>query len=242
MRKLSLNFMLPGLRTLLTINNFWSGTRKNLALEDHETLNIVEHGYELLYRTWGPSMLRRLDVELNGYEYCKGSGNPLMRDHRSLFFRKECGMIWTLLAAMEKFAPNGIVRRRACQADSKYRRIIGEPTPIMKFLSSQVVRLAGKEYSRLLFDPSYHSPKQEPFKKYTYDKAAGTESAIPYKTDWPGKPCRKIRADMRKEAIRYILLEAAIKWKKISGKDNYDHVIDGYLMRMVENRAFGFGL
>jgi hypothetical protein len=49
--------------------HFWSETQRNLGLEDHETLNIVEFGYDLLYRTWGPSMLRRLEVELDGYIY-----------------------------------------------------------------------------------------------------------------------------------------------------------------------------
>jgi len=40
-------------------------------METHETLNLVEYGYDLLFRTWGPSLLRRLDVQLNGYEYLK---------------------------------------------------------------------------------------------------------------------------------------------------------------------------
>ncbi|MHA1987235.1 MAG: B12-binding domain-containing radical SAM protein [Promethearchaeota archaeon] len=59
--------------------HFWSGAQKNINLETHETLNLTEYGYDLMYRTWGPSMLRRLEVTLNGYDYCLNSDNPLMR-------------------------------------------------------------------------------------------------------------------------------------------------------------------
>jgi hypothetical protein len=222
--------------------HFWSGTQKNIGLEDHETLHIVEQGYELLFQTWGPSMLRRLYVELNGYAYCMQSKNTLMREHKSRFFKKQCGMVWTLLAAMEKFAPNGMVRRRARQADKKYRSIIGEPTPIMKFLSARIVSLASKEYSKLIFDPSYHGPKQEPFKKYIYDKTMDTGDAFPYKTEWPSSPTGKTKRAMKKESVRYVLLEGIMKWKKMTGKKKYDEIIDNYLLRMVEDRAFGFGL
>ncbi|MFW9866761.1 MAG: B12-binding domain-containing radical SAM protein, partial [Candidatus Thorarchaeota archaeon] len=66
--------------------HFWSGAQKNINLETHETLNLTEYGYDLMYRTWGPSMLRRLEVTFNGYEYCMNSDNPLIQEHRSEVF------------------------------------------------------------------------------------------------------------------------------------------------------------
>jgi haloalkane dehalogenase len=222
--------------------HFWSGTQKNLGLEEHETLNYVEHGYDLLYRTWGPSMLRRLDVELNGYDYCKKSSNPVLHDHKSVFFRKQCGMVWTLLAAMEKFAPNSIVRRRVKQTGKKYLEIIGEPTPVMQYLSKNILRLASGEYMKQLNNPSFYGPKLEPFKKYIYHKSSNENEDIPYRTEWPTKPSFKVRKDMFSENFRYFALEQMMKLKRSTSRSKSDPIIDDYLMGMVNRRAFGFGL
>ena len=222
--------------------HFWSGTQKNLGLEDHETLNIVEYGYDLLAKTWGPSMLRRLEVELNGYAFCRQSSNPVLREHKSVFYKKQCGMVWALLAAMEKFAPNGMVRRRARQIDRKYCSLIGEPTPVMRLLSDIVIKLAAREYRRLTLDPSYHRPKQEPFKRYVYDSTGDGKGLVPYRTEWPGKPPWAVRKERTKESLRYFFIEKAIKTRRRVSKNQTDPVIDDYLIGMVSDRAFGFGL
>ena len=222
--------------------HFWSGSEKYLGLEDHETLNIIEYGYDLLSRTWGPSMLRRLDVQLNGYAYCQRSSNPILRKHKSLFFRKQCGMVWILLPAMERFAPNGLIRRRARQIDKKYRTIIGEPTAIMELLAAAITRLARREHTRLLNNPSRYQPKVEPFKRYVYEKDGSRNGDIPYRTEWPSRPTPEVRRAMAGEALRYFLLDKAMRVRRATGRGRVDPVIDDYLMKMVSDRAFGFGL
>jgi len=222
--------------------HFWSGTQKNLGLEDHETLNIVEYGYDLLYKTWGPSLMRRLEVELNGYAYCRQSSNPILRDHKSRFFEKQSGMLRTLLPAIERFSPNGIVRRRAKQLAKKYDVIIGEPTPIMHLLSNAVMRLATGEYQKLLANPSLYGPKEEPFKRYVYDKSNGIDNGIPYMTEWPTDRSWKVRKDMARESLSYFFLEKAMKAKRTVSRGKSNEVIDSYLINMVSERAFGFGL
>lgn len=221
--------------------HFWSGTEKHLGLEDHETLNIVEHGYELLHRTWGPSMMRRLDVQLNGYAYCLQSQNPVLRKHKSQFFRKQCGMAWTLLPAMERYAPNGIVRRRARQIDRKYRATIGEPSAVMQALADSILRLSGREYRKRILDPAYNRPKVEPFKRYVYD-GSSTDPDIPYRTEWPGAVPWEIRRERVREHLRYAVLDRALRVRRAMAPDRRDPVVDDYLMRMVRDRAFGFGL
>lgn len=222
--------------------HFWSGTEKHLGLEDHETLNLVEHGYDLLYRTWGPCLLRRLEVELNGYAYCRGSTNPVMREHKSRFYRRQCGMLWTLLAAMEQFAPNGIVRRRVRQADRRYRTVIGEPTAVMQLMSRAALHLARREHRRLLYDPSYHHAKEEPFKRYTYEEGPIGDGAVPYRTEWPGRPSREVRRQMARESGRYFLLDKALRLRRATAGARVDPLIDDYLIDMVRDHAFGFGL
>lgn len=222
--------------------HFWSGTQKNLGLEDHETLNLVEYGYDLLYKTWGPSLMRRLEVELNGYAYCKQSSNRLLREHKSLFYEKQCGMLRTLLPAMERYAPNGIVRRRAKQLAKKYNAVIGEPTPIMNLVSRALMKYASNEYAELLSNPSFYHPKEEPFKRYTYEKHNGMGSEIPYRTEWPANRSWKVRKDMARESLNYFFLDKAMKVMRITSKGKSNPVIDNYLIDMVSERAFGFGL
>ena len=101
--------------------HFWSGAQDNISLEDHETLNLTEYGYDLLYKTWGPSLLRRLDVTLRGYEHCLNSDNPVMRDHKSMHYAGQSALMWSMLGAMHRFAPNGVVRHRIDKIDQKYR-------------------------------------------------------------------------------------------------------------------------
>ncbi|MGA2823701.1 MAG: hypothetical protein ABSE72_09270 [Bacteroidales bacterium] len=222
--------------------HFWSGTQKNLAFEDHETLNMVEYGYELLYKTWGPSLLRRLEVELNGYTYCQRSSNDILKNHKSKFYKKQCGMLWTLVPAMEKYAPNGMVRRKAQKIDKMYRTVIGEPTGVMNLLSVIITKLAGKEYRKLLLDPSFYKPKVEPFKRYTYRKPNNDDDSVPYRTEWPAKPPYNVRKQMAAESFKYFFLEKTMKAKRLSSGKNRDDLIDDYLIGMVSNRAFGFGL
>ena len=99
--------------------HFWSGAQKSVAFEPHGTLNLTEYGYDLLYKTWGPSVLRRLDVQLNGYEYAARSRNAAMRRHKTLFFKRHCAMLWCSLYAMDRYAPNGVVRRRVRKIDER---------------------------------------------------------------------------------------------------------------------------
>jgi len=221
--------------------HFWSGAQKNVALESHETLNLTEYGYDLLYRTWGPSLLRRLDVQLNGYAYCRRSPNPVLRRHKAVFFKRQSGMIWTLIHAMDRFAPNGVVRRRVRKIDEKYRAVIGEPTPVMEVLARGIEGLATVYKAKNFFDPFNRNPKEEPFKRYTYDKPAGTNGDIPYRTEWPTRPSLRTRLAMEQEDLKFIALDRALKGIRFGLRRKTDPDIDDYLIRLVRSFAFGFG-
>jgi hypothetical protein len=222
--------------------HFWSGAQQNLGLEEHETLNLVEHGYELMYRTWGPSLLRRLDVLINGYVFSKQSPNPLLRDHRSRFFKKQAGLIWTLLPAMQRYAPNGIVRRRARRIDERFRALIGEPTRVMSLLALAAEALASIDRTRRLFDPALPGPKQEPFKRYVFDKVGNGSALRPYHTEWPARPSVPTWLAMQREKCQYAAIEKVLRGARLSSRTKADPLIDDYLIQLVATRSFGFGL
>jgi len=221
--------------------HFWSGAQKNESLETHETLNLVEDGYDLLYRTWGPSLLRRLDVQLNGYEFSMKSENPILQRHRSVLMKNQSAMGWTLLYAMDRYAPNGVVRRRVRKIDERYRGLIGEPTAVMESLARAIETLASVQKVKEFFDPSNRHPKEEPCKRYVYDKPADANGSIPYRTEFPGTTPISTRLDRAREAARFHVLNGALTGLRIGARGRTDPGIDDFLIGMIRKQSFGFG-
>ncbi|MHA2280452.1 MAG: B12-binding domain-containing radical SAM protein [Promethearchaeota archaeon] len=210
--------------------HFWSGSQKNINLETHETLNLTEYGYDLIYKTWGPSILRRLEVSLNGYEFCMNSDNPLMQETRSKLFKGSCATSWEMLGAMDRFAPNGVVRRRVHKADERFRDLIGEPTPMMEKLSKSIEQRAVKFKMKHMFDPYNRYPREEPAKRYLYNKDSSTkDDDIPYLTEYPNKIPRKVRRAMKMNNLKYKfltkLLNARYKVKSSKHINELDQLI-----------------
>ena len=220
--------------------HFWSGAQKNMSLEEHETLNLTEYGYDLMYKTWGPSILRRLDVQLNGYAYCIKSPNPVLRRHKARFFKRQCAMMWTMIYAMERHAPNGVVRRRVNKVDEKYRALIGEPTPVMEMWGRSTEFSANIFKLQNILDPFNRHPKEEPYKRYIYDKQ-GQNGATPYSTAWPAKSPLATQLAMKQESLKQTVMSAALKAVRLAKRSKSDPEIDDYLVDLIDSWAFGFG-
>jgi len=218
--------------------HFWSGAQKNIAMETHETLNLTEYGYDLLYRTWGPSMLRRFEVSLNGYDFCMNSDNPLMNENRSKLFKRACASTWLMLGAMERFAPNGVVRRRVFKADERFRELLGEPTKTMELISKGIEKRALKFKMKHMFDPWNRKPREEPAKMYLYNKDKSIkDDDIPYITKYPNKIPRNIRREMRMNNFKFNLMNRFLRRmvRKKSEKSDLDELMLDYM----EKRSYG---
>ena len=221
--------------------HFWSGAQKNVALEPHETLNLTEYGYDLLYRTWGPSILRRLDVQLNGYAYCLKSDKEIMRRHKARFFKRQCAMIWTNLYAMDRFAPNGVVRRRVRKIDEKYRALLGQPTAVMETLARGLEAMVTLHQVRERFDPLNRHPKEEPFKRYTYRNNGQTNGdGTCYEVE-VAKPTAAVRARMLRAQAVNSALRVGMKAARASSWRRRDPELDDYLISLLDGGYLGFG-
>ncbi|MFX0040551.1 MAG: B12-binding domain-containing radical SAM protein [Promethearchaeota archaeon] len=209
--------------------HFWSGSQENVALEIHETLNLTEYGYDLIYKTWGPSILRKLDIMLRGYEFCLNSDNPIMRDHKSKFFKQQAAVLQSVCGAMDRFAPNGVVRRRVRKIDQKYRDLIGEPSAIQNVLSRNLEKRAKKLKIRNFLDPINRYPKQEPAKRYLYLKNEKlSEGDIPYKTQLLSNKPFDLRWNQFKFKQRSAFLSFLSKLKSSKSNSGLDkHIIKG---------------
>ncbi len=221
--------------------HFWSGAQKNIALEAHETLNITEYGYDLLYKTWGPSILRRMDVQLSGYEHALRAESPLIRRHRPIFFKRQCAMLWTTLRGMDRYAPNGVVRRRVRKADERYRRVIGEPSPVMEATARAIDGMMTMTMLREQYDPLNRHPKEEPFKRYLYDKGANAPTGpVPYRTEVE-RPRGRTAIAMTTERASNRLLGKVLSGVRIGRRRRGDADVDAYLVKRIRKGQLGFG-
>lgn len=231
--------------------HFWNGAQRNAHLEPHETLNLVQDGYDLIYRTWGPSVMRRMDVQLSGYAHCMESDSPILRRHKARLFKQQASLLWWMLPACERFAPNGAVRRRIRKIDDKYRSLIGEPTPVMKAMASVVEKLAIAARLREIVSPQNRWVKEEPFKRYTYDKrrdlpaeevrGAFEDDPIPYRTEWPGARPREYEAELRRNRVVWTATRLLCEGARRLAQKASDPEIDGYLIERLKNERFGLG-
>ncbi|MHA1257383.1 MAG: hypothetical protein ACTSPS_17475 [Promethearchaeota archaeon] len=218
--------------------HFWSGAQKNISLESHETLNLTEYGYDLMYKTWGPSLLRRFEVSLNGYDFCMNSDNPLMSDIRSNLFKRSVVATWSILGAMDRFAPNGVVRRRVIKTDERFRDLIGEPTPLMEMMSSAIEQSAVKFKKKHMFNPFNRRPREEPAKTYLYEKDGSIKDEdIPYKTIYPNKIPIKIKEEM--EASENFYKNIVNGLTKSWSKSKVINDLDAIILKNIEERSYG---
>jgi len=219
--------------------HFLSGALQNKSLEAHETLNLIEYGYELLYRTWGPSLLRRFDVMLNGYEFCLNSPNEMLRQYKSLFFKRQCALQWTAVYAMDRFAPNGIVRRRVRKCDERYRRLIGQPTPVMQFVAKTEEILAKSFKQKQTLNPFNRHIIEQPFKRYLYDRDESTAHLdIPYRTQYPHRQSLKEWTAINRFKWQAFIMSQLTNCVRLAYSRRTDPIIDDYIIKAIAQRSF----
>ena len=161
------------------------GGYKYKNFENHELQSLILEGYRRFYETWGPTLMRQLKVDLNGYEWCRASSNPLLRDQRAELHREQAEAIYPLIRASEHFAPNGLVRRKIRQTQERYVKNFGKPSPSQEIMSYYVLAKAFQAKIKNAIDPYNRHPKEEPFKIYIYEKNGQGKDSPPYKVAYP---------------------------------------------------------
>lgn len=164
---------------------YGGGGYKYRNFENHELQSLILQGYRKFYETWGPTVMRQLKVELNGYEWCRAQSNKLLREERAELHREFAEALFPLIRASEHFAPNGIVRRRIRQIGERYVRNFGPANPSQEIMSHYVLAKAFQAKVQEALDPRGRHPKQEPSKMYIYDKKSRGKDQPPYKVAYP---------------------------------------------------------
>ncbi|GAB4331481.1 MAG: hypothetical protein Kow0099_02770 [Candidatus Abyssubacteria bacterium] len=150
------------------------GTHKLENFEFGELKYYFDLAHRKLYETNGPGIFRSFEINLNGYETCRNSRRPLLREEKAPFFAERCQRTYPILEAVATHAPTETVREKVRAAEEKYRSLFGEPTDEQKLFSKGFLHLVEQRIEKMN-EPSSCEPFDPPIRRMYYSPA----SAIP---------------------------------------------------------------
>ena len=187
----------------------------------HELHNLITYTDKQLYETWGPTVMRQLEVDLEGYEYFIDHKDPKLRKERALLHKKKAHMVYPLIRACEQYAPNGRVRKLIKELEQRWRWNFGEPATSQKVMSEFIVVKAAQEKVRNFFNSRNREIHIEPPKKYIYGGGIKDHDEIPYKLLYLNRDKR-----YEKDRAQKALMDA-IFGKVTSALNLYDTYVKG---------------
>ncbi len=191
------------------ISFYGGGGMKLKNFKEHEVMELIERGYRQLYETHGASIARMADVNMQGYEYCiQNHRRNKYLDDRAVFHKRIVYTIYPLMKAMEIYAPNNIVRKKMKDLRRRYLRLIGKPTSFQQSMEKVVTGAAGMNKLMDILYPFDNVLKEEPFKKYIYDKPAPVWPERPYRVEYPHRTWRYSLNEQTRRNIRRLLAGA----------------------------------
>jgi len=160
--------------------------KKNFTEE--EIAAIVDSGSGRLYDYAGPTVMRGLRVQLNGYETCVNSKHAALREQRSQLHKANAEEAYPLLDACEFFAPNQKVAQDIQQIRRDYHRLLGEPSVELR-VRSKYAFVKGSLY-KMTSTVGPQPPPAPPFRRYEYDRKPRARDAMPYSVTYPNRDPR----------------------------------------------------
>ncbi len=188
--------------------SFYGGGMIHKNLYEHEILEYIRNGDERMLNTWGPSILRMIKVHFQGYERYKDSDDVYFRQiaerHRNQLFQA-C----TMIPALERFAPNGRVRRMVKEAEQRWKQHFGEPSTFLKVQGKYTELKAAWATLKEIINPANRYIKIPPAKRYYYfGKDIKDDGSLPYRKEYLTQDPNYVR-DMKIQAAEQSLLGVA---------------------------------
>ncbi|MFL6262986.1 MAG: hypothetical protein ACJ76Y_25075 [Thermoanaerobaculia bacterium] len=138
-----------------------------------ELLDRVDGLYGRMYQELGPSLLRMLECNLNGYRYCRRSRHPRLREDKATFFERRVRGQAPILPAVAELGPNPAIRGRARELDREVQELFGRPEEAQRVYRDHLLRKAEAEYQ--LRGEGERPVRTDAFRRYEY----GPQSSSP---------------------------------------------------------------
>ncbi len=188
--------------------SFYGGGMIHKHLYEHEIMEFIRKGDERLLHTWGPSILRFMKVTMNGYERYKDY-DDIHFQQRAEHHRQYAYQGYIMLAALDRFAPNGRVRRMVKEMEQRWKKHFGEPSSFMKVMSKYAEIKATWATLKEIVDPTNRHIRIPPAKRYYYfGKDIKDDGSLPYRKEYLNENPIYNR-DMKVQAAEQSLLGVA---------------------------------
>ncbi|HXE71287.1 MAG TPA: hypothetical protein VNO81_01400 [Candidatus Nitrosotenuis sp.] len=146
-----------------------------------QLLEEVEKAYRRIYQENGPAVLKALEVNLNGWEFCARSRRSALRRDKIHYFRSRCDSYYPFLRTGIEMAPSPRVRRRLEDLRARWQALLGPPSAQQKMMEEAILRRAEQALPHLESLP----PREEPFRRYTYGPRDRRPVGRPYQVEYP---------------------------------------------------------
>jgi len=188
--------------------SFYGGGMIHKHLYEHEIMEFLRKGDERLLNTWGPSWVRGLTNTFCAYERYKEYDDKhfqqIARRHQQRLFEA-----YVMLAALERFAPNGRVRKMVKELEQRWKSHFGEPSSLLKVQSKYSELKAAWATVKETVDPANRHIRIPPAKRYHFlGKDIKDDGSLPYRKEYLNEDPIYIR-DMKVQAAEQSLLGIA---------------------------------
>ncbi|MCP4756644.1 MAG: hypothetical protein GY866_37755 [Proteobacteria bacterium] len=153
-------------------------------LTHEEMLTHLDDSYGRIYRENGPALMKVLEVNLNGYEWCLKSSHPLLRHEKSKYFRDRCASYYSLVKTARAHAPSARVKTRLDNLDRRYQEIFGRKSEFQEKVSDRILKKADEEMKHR--EEKVPEPTYEPSRRYTYAPLEERTGRRPYSVEYIG--------------------------------------------------------
>ena len=131
-----------------------------------QLLGVVESVYRQLYDEHGPSVMRVLRTNVNGYRTCVDSDHELLRTAKAAYFKRRIRAYSPLLKTAETFAPTDAVRNKVRVLRGDIVQLFGPFSSEHEDYEDMVLRRAEAEHTRLC--GRERAPQTDGFRRYRY--------------------------------------------------------------------------
>ncbi len=188
--------------------SFYGGGMMHKHLYEHEIMEFIRKGDERLLHTWGPTYLRMMKLHMAAYERYKEYDDKhfqqIAERHRQYLYQS-----YVMVPAMERFAPNGRVRKMVKEMDQRWKHHFGEPSSFMKVQSRYTELKATYATLREIVDPRNRHIKIPPAKRYFFfGKEIKDDGSLPYSKEYLNVDPEYVK-DMKVQAAEQSLLGVA---------------------------------
>lgn len=164
--------------------SFYGGGMIHKHLYEHEIMEFIRQGDERLLQTWGPTYVRGMTMVFDAYERYKNYDDK----HFQQIARRQQQRLYegyAMLAALDRFAPNGRVRKMVKELEQRWKQHFGEPSSLMKVQSKYTELKATWATLKEIVAPVNRHIRIPPAKRYQYfGKDIKDDGSLPYHKEY----------------------------------------------------------